>query len=180
MKRFTPGPRVKRLIGVSAVLVVIAGFAAIVLVSLLKVHKTVLSGSMEPTISVGSEVFVTPREHYTPGMIITFETEGKITTHRLVGFNSDGSFQTKGDANQFPDAWTPALTKDQVIGEVSATIPYVGFLTTRDFWVARVQQPRFYIGIGSALLGITLVYFGLWQRERDKRTSQAKPATPPA
>jgi signal peptidase len=76
---------------------------------------TVLSGSMEPTIPVGSEVILTQADASTikRGDIITFQRPGhagQLVTHRVVSIASDPathlrSFVTKGDANGVSDDW---------------------------------------------------------------------------
>ena len=50
------------------------------------------------------------------GDIITYMENGKTTvTHRIIGINDDGTFQTKGDANDTADE-TP-IKHEEVIGK---------------------------------------------------------------
>jgi len=93
-------------------------------------YEPVYTGSMEPTIPVGSIVVIKPANPETlkVGDIICFkvETERPTTvTHRIIGITSQG-FITKGDANEDPDTWI--VKKQDVIGEVIAIIPYIGYL----------------------------------------------------
>ena len=75
---------------------------------------TVLSGSMEPTLPVGSVAVVRlqPIDQIRPGDVITFTDRDpdspatRVVTHRVVSVEqgpSGPSFRTKGDANNTPD-----------------------------------------------------------------------------
>ena len=69
----------------------------------------VLTGSMEPTIHSGAVVLTKESDSYVIGDIITFKSQnseilGQPNTHRIVDINDDGSFVTKGDANNIEDS----------------------------------------------------------------------------
>lgn len=101
---------------------------------------TVLGGSMEPAIGVGSLTLIgraDPRE-VALGDIITFSTPPEarvgslgsdtITTHRVVAIESGAgglAFETKGDANEDPDGWS--VPADSMVGKPLLTIPYLGY-----------------------------------------------------
>ncbi len=92
--------------------------------------KVVLSGSMEPKIHTGSVVFIKPTKEYKINDIITFNEAEKKTpiTHRIVEMRSlEGNifYKTKGDANNAPD--NKEIGKDQVVGKVLFTLPYLGY-----------------------------------------------------
>ena len=95
---------------------------------------TVLSGSMTPTIGVGSMVVVRPIDPASvrPGDIITFQAaSGKsdLITHRAVRIQLDTeppSIITKGDANPVEDI--RPVPFGAVRGKVWLTIPLVGTL----------------------------------------------------
>lgn len=92
--------------------------------------KTVLSGSMEPSIKTGSIIVVqqTNESHlFEKDDIITFQTEERVlVTHRIIG--KDGSqYITKGDNNNGPDV-NPVHEKNIVGQYVGITIPYVGYV----------------------------------------------------
>lgn len=91
----------------------------------------VLTGSMEPTISVGSIVFVKGASQYQKGDIITFKnTNGNHVTHRLVEMVSDNGtekYRLKGDANQ--DADTGLVDKKDIVGKTLFYVPYIGKLS---------------------------------------------------
>ena len=116
--------------------------AVIVLVLLMvstKIHipgnfgvKVVLSGSMEPAISVGSLIVIKPAQAYKIGDIITFGEESKDaipTTHRVVEMRVDNGvmvYVTKGDANNDRDI--KEVREDEVIGKMLFDIPYLGYI----------------------------------------------------
>ncbi len=83
----------------------------------------VLSGSMEPVISMDDLVIYHRQSEYHPGDIVTFQSGGSLTTHRIVG-EREGAFVTKGDANNTEDS-TP-VAKEDIVGRVVLTIPEVG------------------------------------------------------
>ena len=85
----------------------------------------VLSGSMEPGIHTGGIIFTdTNKADPEPDDIITFEVnDGSLVTHRVVRVD-DESIVTKGDANETEDS---AIHKDQVIGTVIFSIPFIGY-----------------------------------------------------
>ncbi|MFY9385524.1 MAG: signal peptidase I [Dethiobacteria bacterium] len=93
---------------------------------------TVMSGSMEPAVKVGSVVVVQPLppEAVQPGDIITYrsETGRNFITHRVARINSEGAllFYTMGDANEALDP-LPAQAR-QLVGKVALSVPYLGYL----------------------------------------------------
>jgi signal peptidase len=91
---------------------------------------TVQSGSMEPAIKTGSLIFVKPEANYNVGDVITRRTtDPKVTiTHRIFSktdVNGQTAFETKGDANNAPDA--EKFTEKGIIGKVLLAIPFLGF-----------------------------------------------------
>jgi signal peptidase len=93
---------------------------------------TVLTGSMTPTISVGSVVIVRPVDPQTleVGDIATYQVkpgQDVYITHRIIKIqqsDSGLSFIFKGDANRGRDL-TPVSPK-QIRGEVWFHVPYLG------------------------------------------------------
>lgn len=92
----------------------------------------VSSGSMEPSIKLGSIIFTISQSSYSPGDIITFipgDNKKTVVTHRIKfkeSLNSGESFKTAGDANEDLDKWD--VPQSNVIGKVVLTIPYLGYL----------------------------------------------------
>ena len=78
---------------------------------------TIETGSMTPTLPVGTEVILvkTSASRLKVGDIISFHAppNGEIVTHRIVRIERDRGkrvFVTKGDANGLPDAWRVPAT----------------------------------------------------------------------
>lgn len=63
----------------------------------------ILSGSMEPTASAGDLVIFKEQDSYSVNDPVLFEEQGFLIFHRIVEANEDGSFITKGDANNIND-----------------------------------------------------------------------------
>lgn len=91
-------------------------------------YEPVYTGSMEPAIPVGGIVVIKPVDPETlrEGDIICFQlSQPTSITHRIINITDEG-FITKGDANEDPDQWT--VRKENVIGKVIFTIPFIGYL----------------------------------------------------
>ncbi len=85
------------------------------------------SGSMEPTLPVGSVVYVgyiEPREAEIDD-IVAFHYDGTVVTHRVVqNHYFSEELITKGDANETQDI--NPVSYNQFIGRVKYHIPYIG------------------------------------------------------
>lgn len=99
--------------------------------------RTVMSGSMEPTLPVGSVVLIREQDPsaFVEGDIMTFMSNdpslaGKVVSHRVMEVidneNNGLMFLTKGDANEDPDL--AAAIAPNVIGRVVYDIPYLGYV----------------------------------------------------
>jgi signal peptidase len=62
----------------------------------------VMSGSMEPTLSVDDLVIIRKTDTISPGDIILYQIEGDLVIHRIVEIDGD-TITTKGDANNTMD-----------------------------------------------------------------------------
>ena len=117
----------------------LAGLAVLALgayaVLLVQGYKPVVvySGSMEPTLHVGSLTFIreVPATTARVGDIVTFSDPyrpERLVTHRIVSITerpSGAAYRTKGDANPARDPWTIALPG--TIGLEQFSVPYVGY-----------------------------------------------------
>lgn len=85
----------------------------------------VISGSMTPTIEVGSLVIYTvlKKEIYEIQDIIIFKQGDMKVMHRIVDVND--AYTTKGDANDVEDS-SPVLY-NQILGHYICHIPYLGY-----------------------------------------------------
>lgn len=83
----------------------------------------VLSGSMEPALSVGDLLIVREQERYAVGDIVVYQSGRTPVVHRIVAID-DESVTTRGDANNANDeTFVPGAIK----GAVIAAIPLVGY-----------------------------------------------------
>jgi signal peptidase I len=95
--------------------------------------KTVLSGSMEPIFQTGSIIVIELAKEgaaYQKGDIITFQSEDKLITHRIMDVkeaNGDLLYTTKGDNNDGPDS--DYVLPQNIVGKyTNFTIPYAGYI----------------------------------------------------
>lgn len=150
------------------------------------VPLTVLSGSMEPTIPIGSLVVVERLDGQQPdlsgievGDAITFmpnPNDPTLVTHRVVstGGRADGTpvFITRGDANGTNDPGP--VSAEQVRGVVRYHVPYAGYVST----VLNVEQKQQGVVV---LAGVLFLYAGLQVVQSVRRpgpTMGRRPAQP--
>src|SRR5215218_7080477 len=94
----------------------------------------VYSGSMEPTLRVGSLALdrVVPAQEVRVGDVITFNDpymKDRLVTHRVskILHTKNGlAYRTKGDANSSRDPWTVRLSGN--VGRVSFSVPVAGYI----------------------------------------------------
>lgn len=117
-------------------LVAVAVLAALVVVPRLvgATPYTVLTGSMEPTLSPGTLIVVrpVPATELRAGDVITFQIKSDnpaVNTHRItqVVYDAQGTprFQTQGDANNVADR--DLLAAGQIRGKYWYSVPYLGY-----------------------------------------------------
>jgi len=100
---------------------------------------TVISNSMAPTLSEGDVVAFAKYDGslLDIGTIVQFEDavrEDSTITHRIIGFNPDGTYETKGDANQGADS--VKVAPSSITGVAHMITPYAGL---PHFWLATGQ-----------------------------------------
>ena len=84
----------------------------------------VISGSMEPTLPVGSIVYTQKEARYERGEVVAFKnSSGQTVTHRIID-ELDNQFTTKGDANTTVDLQT--VSSSAIVGKTFFNIPYLG------------------------------------------------------
>ena len=91
-------------------------------------YLVVATGSMNGAINQGDMVIVKKTDDYKPGDVVTYvEREGSLpVTHRIVNYGpQDGTFITKGDANNTADS---PISVEQIAGEVVFVVPKVGLI----------------------------------------------------
>lgn len=114
------------------ILLALLALAALLIVPIILGYTelAVLTGSMEPTIPVGSLIYVQETDPATleTGDVITYRLEGDtMVTHRVVETNPDeGYVITQGDANADPDG---QITFDRIVGKMDFHLPYLGYIS---------------------------------------------------
>jgi signal peptidase len=84
----------------------------------------VLSGSMEPELSVGDLLIVTEQDSYAINDVVVYQ-EGRIgVVHRIIEIDGT-TVTTQGDANNAPDA---PIDVNRIKGRVILAIPLVGYV----------------------------------------------------
>ena len=146
---------------------------------------TVVSGSMEPALNLGDVVFVerTSPKNIDQGDIITFERDGKTVTHRCIEIihNPDGKryFQTKGDANEEPDA--DLVPEGKLIGKIPSLellghtiylkVPRLGYLShflhTFQGYILLIVIPSLLL-IGIEVYDVSILLFSEGEIETSK------------
>jgi signal peptidase len=117
-------------------LVIVAGLVAFSSSNLVPSYKllVVQSGSMQPSIPLGSLVLTQKQNEYQVGNVITFQNTGDtkyLITHRLKNIEEleNGKlFITKGDANE--DADSERVDPGLVVGKVIWALPLIGFVVS--------------------------------------------------
>lgn len=129
--------------------------------------SVITSDSMAPRIRTGDVVIASPLEPsgITSGTVVLFEDTQQrgLVTHRVIGVNADGSYQTKGDANMLADS-TP-LTSDRVVGKSQILIPLVGMPV---IWFLQGHWQLGLLWAVSLLLAlwVTITYRDPWSESR--------------
>lgn len=124
----------------------------------------VISGSMEPSISVGSIVYVKNAEfdELAEGDVIAFESGASVVTHRITSIDSQSKLiTTKGDANDTEDFVPVAYVN--VIGRVVAHVPFLGYIAS---WLSEITGKV--IAVMLLLIGLLLSNAGDKSQDKEK------------
>lgn len=145
----------------------------------------VVSGSMNPSMPVGSIVYTQKADLINVGDVITFDRGNVKITHRVIGItNKDGTpvsnlvspipgapnpnqiyYKTKGDANNSADS--DLVPADKVVGKAFVNMPAVGKITN---FLKTIP------GFLSLIVGPTLIFVALelWniKKEIEKQTEK--------
>jgi signal peptidase len=146
-------------------LAAVAVFSYLALIVLGYKPVAVYSGSMVPTLEVGSLSVdrSVPSASVRVGDVITFAdpyVRGRLVTHRVVRiFHTQNglAYRTKGDANAARDPWTVRLPGR--VGRVAFSVPYAGYA----LWYLHTREVRTGLIVLSALLLLTWVLSRIWR-----------------
>ncbi len=114
----------------------------------------VLSGSMEPTLSVNDVIIVREQESYNVGDIVVYENGREMIVHKIIEKNGD-TLTTKGDANNTADE---PISTEAVKGKVAFSVPYAG---------AIVKALRSPVGAIVIILAAVLLTEGSFRRKKE-------------
>lgn len=139
------------------IIILFAAIAAVLIVPVLLGCKSmaVVSGSMEPTIPVGSLIIIKEAEADTleMGDVITYQLSGStMVTHRIVAIDEENQcVTTKGDANEVEDGSPVAYS--QIVGKEVFHVPYLGYLSIY------IKTPLGIVGVCVVLMVLILLNF---------------------
>lgn len=130
----------------------------------------VLSGSMEPAIQTGSICFVdrkANRNQIEVNDIISYRlSDEALVLHRVIDYDANGNFITKGDANESEDFFP--ISPEQIVGKAIFSIPYIGY-------VAKALQHRatmvLLLTLAAAYLFIKLINI-VFDKSRKEETNE--------
>lgn len=111
--------------------------------------SVVLSGSMEPELSVDDVIIVKRGAEYGVGDMVVFNDHGILVVHRIISIDGD-NITTKGDANNTADE---PIAPDVIKGKVIKVLPGAG----RAFNVLRSPLAAVVI-LGAAILLMELSF----------------------
>ncbi|MCH8992736.1 MAG: signal peptidase I [Acidobacteria bacterium] len=140
--------------------------------------STVMSNSMGPTVAAGDVVAFSAYDgsQLAQGTIILFDDptrENSSLMHRVVALNPDGTYETKGDANQGSDS--TQVPVESIVGMARMISPYGGL---PHFWLNTGQ----YVWLAGWIL-LTAAAAMLMSPGRDPEEPSAQPVpegeTPP-
>lgn len=110
----------------------------------------VITGSMEPAVSVNDMVVIHEQESYEPGDIVSYQSGSMLVTHRVTAV-TDGGYITRGDANNTDDG---EIAKEAVVGKVVLVIPKVGYA------IAFLQTPLGMLVMTGVLFALVALPMG--------------------
>lgn len=84
----------------------------------------VMSGSMEPTLSVNDLVYIKEADEYIVGDVVVYQSGKDLIIHEIIEINDD-IVTTKGEANNTPDE---PIDIKYIKGRMVLAIPRVGIL----------------------------------------------------
>ena len=128
--------------------------------------SVVLSGSMEPALSVGDLLIVREQDHYQTGDIVVYQSGSMPVVHRIVDISGE-TVITRGDANNASDTPFPLAA---VKGEVVASIPLVGHAV----WAMKSPAATVAMLAAAVLLVEWSFHSGKAEKEQEKEKIKAE------
>lgn len=162
----------KKVISLLQYLLIIIGIIAVLIIFVPWIAGirpfVILSGSMEPELSVGTIVYSNTKvaaEEVNVGDVIVFKMKDQDVAHRVIAVNEDKTFTTKGDANETED-FAPVKFENYV-GKAEFVVPYLGYV------LQAIQTPtgKFVL---FTIIGLNIVYFIFAKEDEPKSNKEEK------
>lgn len=128
--------------------------------------SVVLSGSMEPALSVGDLLIVREQDSYKTGDIVVYQSGSMPVVHRIMDI-SDETVITRGDANNADDQPFPVTA---IKGQVITVIPLVGYVV----WALKSPVAVVIMLIAAVLLVEGSFRSGKAEKESEKEKLKAE------
>lgn len=128
--------------------------------------SVVLSGSMEPALSVGDLLIIRAQESYEKDDIVVYQSGRMPIVHRIMELDGE-TVTTRGDANNANDEPFPITA---VKGEVIAVIPLVGHV----IWALKSPVPIVIMLAAAVLLVESSFRSGKAEKEEEKEKLKAE------
>lgn len=121
--------------------------------------SVVLSGSMEPALSVGDLLIFTEEENYEVGDVVVYQSGRVPVVHRIIALDAENVI-TQGDANNTADE---PFCVQLIKGKVVTAVPFVGHL----IWVLKTP-----LGTASLVIAALLLMELSFRSERKAKAAQ--------
>ena len=128
--------------------------------------SVVLSGSMEPVLSVGDLLIVQQQDGYEVGDIVVYQSGNMPVVHTIVEISGE-TVTTRGEANNANDEPLPISA---IKGEVIAAIPLVGSL----IWALKTPAGILVTLVAAVLLVELSFRSGKAEKEEEKEKIKAE------
>ncbi|MBR4289273.1 MAG: signal peptidase I [Oscillospiraceae bacterium] len=124
--------------------------------------SVVLSGSMEPALSVGDLLVVRQEASYAQGDIVVYQAGRMAVVHRITAIDGE-TVTTRGDANT---AFDEPIAADAIKGKVVAAVPLLGYAV----WA--LKSP---VGVAATIaVAVLLVELSYRGEKAEKNAEQEK------
>ncbi len=121
--------------------------------------SVVMSGSMEPELSVNDLIIVKKTDTFYEEQIVVFQDGASLTVHRIKLIDGD-TVTTKGDAN---DGFDTPISKNDIKGEIIGVIPHAGII------VKLIKHP---VMICFMLVAAIFLMERSFRAEKEKKTEE--------
>lgn len=126
--------------------------------------SVVLSGSMEPELSVDDLIIVRERDDYDIGDVVVYQSHGELIVHRIISADEE-TVTTQGDANDTADE---PISRSDIKGEVVYSVANVGAV------IGFIKSPVVMIGLIAAAILMMEMSFRREKKRDDEDLDRIK------